>query len=46
MSWWGLITGIAAVCGISTFLAILMVIADATMANYGQVEVTINQEKN
>ena len=33
---------VGALCGLGTFLAILMVIADATIANYGDVKVTIN----
>ena len=36
---------IGAVAGISTFLAILMVIADATIANYGEVTITANKER-
>ena len=40
-----LLIGIGAICGVSTFLAVLMVIADATIANYGDVTVTINDEK-
>jgi Na+-transporting NADH:ubiquinone oxidoreductase subunit F len=32
-------------CGITTLLAVLMVIADATIANYGQCKITINDEK-
>ncbi len=40
-----LLIGIGAICGVSTFLAILMVIADATIANYGDVKVKINEEK-
>jgi Na+-transporting NADH:ubiquinone oxidoreductase subunit F len=40
-----LLVGIAAITGVSTFLAIIMVIADATIANYGQVKVTINDEE-
>jgi len=35
--------GIAAFCGLATFLAVLMVIADNTIANYGEVKVTINE---
>lgn len=41
----GLLIGIGAICGVSTFLAILMVIADATIANYGDVKVKINEDK-
>lgn len=40
-----LLIGIGAICGVTTFLAILMVIADATIANYGEVTVTINSDK-
>jgi Na+-transporting NADH:ubiquinone oxidoreductase subunit F len=40
-----LLIGIGAICGVTTFLAILMVIADATIANYGEVTVTINEDK-
>lgn len=32
-------------CGITTLLAILMVLADATIANYGECKITINDEK-
>jgi Na+-transporting NADH:ubiquinone oxidoreductase subunit F len=37
-----LMISVGAVSGISAFLAILMVIADATIANYGEVKITIN----
>lgn len=37
---------IGAMCGISGFLALLMVIADNTIANYGEVTLTINKEKD
>jgi len=40
-----LLIGIGAICGVSTFLAVLMVIADATIANYGEVTVTINDDR-
>ncbi len=40
-----LLLGIAAISGIATFLAILMMIADATIANYGEVSIKINNEK-
>jgi len=40
-----LLIGISAICGVSTFLAVLMVIADATIANYGEVKITINDDK-
>lgn len=36
---------VAAVSGLAGFLAVLMVIADATIANYGTVKVTINGDK-
>ncbi len=39
-----LLIGIGAICGVSTFLAVIMVIADATIANYGEVTVTVNDE--
>jgi Na+-transporting NADH:ubiquinone oxidoreductase subunit F len=39
-----LLIGIAAVCGVSTFLAIILVIADSTIANYGEVNITINKD--
>jgi Na+-transporting NADH:ubiquinone oxidoreductase subunit F len=41
-----LLIGIGAICGVSTVLAILTVIADATIANYGDVNITINEDKN
>jgi len=37
--------GVGAICGVSTFLAIIIVIADSTIANYGDVKVTINDDK-
>lgn len=40
-----LLIGIGAICGVSTVLAIIMVIADATIANYGDVKVRINDDK-
>jgi len=39
------IVGVGAVCGISTFLAVLMVVADATIANYGEVKISVNDQK-
>jgi Na+-transporting NADH:ubiquinone oxidoreductase subunit F len=39
-----LLIGIAAVCGVSTFLAVILVIADSTIANYGEVTVIINKD--
>ncbi|MBT3275171.1 MAG: 2Fe-2S iron-sulfur cluster binding domain-containing protein, partial [Spirochaetales bacterium] len=40
-----LLISIGAISGIATFLAILMVIADSTIANYGNVKITANVEK-
>ena len=40
-----LLIGIGAICGVSTVLAIIMVIADATIANYGDVKIKINDDK-
>ncbi|HEB32116.1 MAG TPA: 2Fe-2S iron-sulfur cluster binding domain-containing protein [Spirochaetes bacterium] len=40
-----LLIGIGAICGVSTFLAVLMIIADATIANYGDVKININNDK-
>ena len=40
-----LLVSIGAISGIATFLAILMVIADATIANYGTVKITANGER-
>jgi Na+-transporting NADH:ubiquinone oxidoreductase subunit F len=40
-----LLISIGAISGIAVFLAILMVIADATIANYGTVTVTANDER-
>ncbi len=37
--------GVGAICGISTFLAVIIVVADSTIANYGDVKVTINDDK-
>jgi len=36
---------VGAVCGIATILAVLMVIADATIGNYGEVKITINDSE-
>lgn len=36
---------VGTMCAITSFLAVLMVIADATIANYGEVRITINGEK-
>lgn len=40
-----LLIGIAVICGVTTALAVLMVIADATVANYGEVQIKINESK-
>jgi Na+-transporting NADH:ubiquinone oxidoreductase subunit F len=40
-----LFISIGAISGIATFLAVLMVIADATIANYGEVTITANEKK-
>lgn len=40
-----ILISVGAISAISTFLALLMVIADATIANYGEVTITINKEK-
>jgi Na+-transporting NADH:ubiquinone oxidoreductase subunit F len=40
-----LVIGIAAICGVTTALAVIMVIADSTIANYGVVNVTINNSE-
>ena len=40
-----LLISVGAITALSTVLAILMVIADATIANYGDVNLTINGEK-
>lgn len=37
--------GVGVACAITTFLAVLMAIADATIGNYGQVKIVINGEK-
>ena len=37
--------GVGTVCAITTVLAVLMIIADATIANYGEVGITVNDEK-
>ncbi|MBN2552783.1 MAG: 2Fe-2S iron-sulfur cluster binding domain-containing protein [Spirochaetales bacterium] len=36
---------VIAMCSLATFLAVLMVIADLTVGNYGEVKITINDEK-
>jgi len=40
-----LLLSVGAIAALSTVLAVIMVIADATIANYGEVKVTINDEK-
>src|SRR6056297_2756596 len=40
-----LMISVGAIGGISAFLALLMVIADATIANYGEVKVIINKDR-
>ena len=40
-----LLISIGAVSGIAVFLAILMVIADSTIANYGNAKITANSER-
>lgn len=40
-----LLISVGAISGIATFLAILMVIADSTIANYGNVKITANKER-
>ncbi|MDA3833976.1 MAG: FAD-binding oxidoreductase, partial [Spirochaetales bacterium] len=39
------ITSVAVISAVSLFLALLMVIADATIGNYGEVKITINSDK-
>lgn len=43
--WLELFQSIAIISGIAVFLAILMVIADATIGNYGEKKLTINKDK-
>ena len=40
-----LLASVGAISALTTVLAVLMVIADATIANYGSVKLTINNEK-
>lgn len=40
-----LLIGVGVVCAINTVLAALMVLADATIANYGEVDITVNDDK-
>ena len=42
---WELLQSVIIVGGIATFLSILMVIADATIGNYGEMKLLINDEK-
>jgi Na+-transporting NADH:ubiquinone oxidoreductase subunit F len=39
------ITSVAVISAVAVFLALLMVIADATIGNYGEVKITINDDK-
>ncbi len=39
-----LIISVGAIAAVSTILAVIMVIADATVANYGEVTITINED--
>lgn len=39
------LVSVGAIAGISVVLAVLMVIADATIANYGEVKIKINEDK-
>jgi Na+-transporting NADH:ubiquinone oxidoreductase subunit F len=39
------ITGVGVACGITTLLAILVIIAEATIGNYGKVKITINKKR-
>lgn len=38
--------GVGVMCGITALLALLMVLAEATIGNYGEVTVTINDDRN
>lgn len=40
-----LLVSVGAIAALSTVLAVIMVIADATIANYGEVNITINDDK-
>ena len=40
-----LLIGIGAISAVTTVLAVIMVIADATIANYGDVQIKINNDK-
>lgn len=40
-----LIVSVAIITAIATLLALLLVIADATVGNYGDVSITINNER-
>lgn len=39
------IIGVGVVCGLTTFLAVLVIIADATIGNYGEARITINKKR-
>lgn len=41
-----LMISVGIISAVAVFLALLMVIADATIGNYGEVEITINDTKN
>jgi Na+-transporting NADH:ubiquinone oxidoreductase subunit F len=41
-----ILIGVGAVSAVTTILAVIMVIADATIGNYGEVSVRINDEKD
>jgi len=43
--WFELFQSVAIISGIAVFLAILMVIADATIGNYGEKKLLINKDK-
>ncbi len=41
-----ILIGVGAISAITTILAVIMVIADATIGNYGEVKIRINEEKD
>lgn len=41
-----ILIGVGAISAITTLLAVIMVIADATIGNYGSVQIKINDEKD
>jgi Na+-transporting NADH:ubiquinone oxidoreductase subunit F len=43
--WIELFQSVAIVCGIAVLLALLMVIADATIGNYGEKKIIVNKDK-